>query len=146
MGDATEIANLLYTYAELVDAARFDEVGRLMAHCTFFDADDDTPLVRGADAIADYYRSVNRVHDEGTLRTKHVTTNPIIEVDGDSAAVRSMYTVLQQTDTLALQPIISGRYRDRFDRLDGSWVFTERRFYVDLIGDLSQHLTFDLRP
>lgn len=144
MADATELTNLLHTYAEMMDAARFDDVGALMAHCTFFHADDDTPLVQGAEAIADYYRSANRVHDDGTLRTKHVTTNPIIEVDGDAASVRSMYTVLQQTDTLPLQAIIAGRYHDRFRRIDGSWAFTERRFFVDLVGDLSQHLTFDL--
>ena len=146
MADATALTNLLYTYAELIDAARFDEVGRLMARCTFFHADDDTPLVRGADAIADYYRSANRVHADGTLRTKHVTTNPIIDIDidGDTASVRSMYTVLQQTDTLALQPIIAGRYHDRFARTDDGWAFTERRFFVDLVGDLGQHLTFEL--
>ncbi len=146
MGDATEITNLLHTYAELMDAARFDDVGALMAHCTFFHADDDTAMVHGAEAIADHYRSVNLVHADGSLRTKHVTTNPIIDVEGDAAGVRSMYTVFQQTDTLPLQPIIAGRYHDRFARMNGSWVFTERRFYVDLVGDLSQHLTFDLRP
>jgi len=144
MADATQITNLLHTYAELMDAARFDDVGALMAHCTFFHADDDGPLVSGAEAIADYYRSANRVHADGTLRTKHVTTNPIIEIDGDAAAVRSMYTVFQQTETLPLQAIIAGRYHDRFERLDGAWAFTERRFFVDLVGDLSQHLTFDL--
>ncbi len=144
MADATEITNLLHTYAELIDAARFDDVGALMAHCTFFHAGDDTPLVRGAEAIADHYRSVNRVHADGTLRTKHVTTNPIIEIDGDTTAVRSMYTVFQQTETLPLQAIIAGRYHDRFERLERGWAFTERRFFVDLVGDLSQHLTFDL--
>jgi 3-phenylpropionate/cinnamic acid dioxygenase small subunit len=146
MGDATEITNLLYRYAELMDAARFDDVGELMAHCTFFHADDHTPLVSGAEAIAGHYRSVNVVHADGTLRTKHVTTNPIIEIDDDTATVRSMYTVLQQTDELPLQPIIAGRYHDRFARLDGAWAFTQRRFFVDLVGDLRHHLTFELPP
>ena len=144
MGDATEITNLLYRYAELIDAARFDDVGELMAHCTFFHADDPTPLVGGAEAIAAHYRSVNVVHPDGTLRTKHVTTNPIVDIDGEVAAVRSMYTVLQQTDELPLQPIIAGRYHDRFARIDGAWAFVERRFFVDLVGDLGHHLTFDL--
>jgi hypothetical protein len=55
-----------------------------------------------------------------------------------------MYTVFQQTETLPLQAIIAGRYHDRFERLEHGWAFTERRFFVDLVGDLSQHLTFDL--
>jgi len=145
MGDETEIANLLYRYAELMDAARFDEVGALMAQCRFFHADGDDVLAEGASAIADYYRSVNKVHADGTLRTTHVTTNPQFAIDGDQARVRSVYTVFQQTDTVLLQPIITGRYHDRFARTDGVWGFRERRFFVDLVGDLSDHLTFDLR-
>jgi len=53
--------------------------------------------------------------------------------------------VLQATDALPLQPIITGRYRDRFARDDvGGWRFAERRFFVDLVGDLREHLTIDL--
>lgn len=40
--------------------------------------------------------------------------------------------------------MITGRYVDRLaERADG-WTFVERRFLVDLTGDLGQHLTFDL--
>ena len=43
-----------------------------------------------------------------------------------------------------LQPIITGRYHDTFERHDGRWHFAERRFFVDLVGDLSQHLAYAL--
>jgi hypothetical protein len=39
-----------------------------------------------------------------------------------------------------LQPIVAGRYLDRFARVDGAWRFAERRILVDLVGDLSRHL------
>jgi hypothetical protein len=59
--------------------------------------------------------------------------------------VRSSYTVLQAVESTPLQPIIAGRYRDRFVRgADRGWRFAERRFVVDLVGDLSRHLTFDV--
>ncbi len=58
---------------------------------------------------------------------------------------RSYYTVLQQTDALALQPIIAGRYHDTFHRVQGEWCFETREMFVDLTGDLSHHLSFDLR-
>ena len=45
-----------------------------------------------------------------------------------------------------MQPIISGRYHDTMKRIDGRWRFTERRFLVDLVGDLSRHLRFELLP
>jgi hypothetical protein len=48
--------------------------------------------------------------------------------------------VLQQTANLSLQPIISGRYHDRFERVDGVWRFTHRHIISELVGDLSQHL------
>ena len=43
-----------------------------------------------------------------------------------------------------LQPIIAGRYVDSFTRTDDGWAWAERRFAVDLAGDLTHHLTFDL--
>jgi hypothetical protein len=45
-----------------------------------------------------------------------------------------------------LQPVIAGRYHDAFARIDETgWRFTDRLILPDLIGDLSEHLLFDLR-
>ena len=86
-------------------------------------------------------------YPDGTPRTKHVITNPIVEVDDDAgtATCRSYYTVLQQTDSLPLQPVVAGRYHDRFGRIDGDWWFTERDYtMLDMVGDVSQHLRMDV--
>jgi hypothetical protein len=49
--------------------------------------------------------------------------------------------VFQGVDDFAFQPIVSGRYDDRFTRgKDGTWRFAERRYAVDHVGDLSHHL------
>jgi hypothetical protein len=58
---------------------------------------------------------------------------------------RSWYLVLQAVAPGELRPMITGRYVDRVARRDDAWTFLERRFHVDLTGDLSQHLTFTLR-
>ena len=55
--------------------------------------------------------------------------------------VRSYFTVFQATPALPLQPIIAGRYHDRFARADGTWHFADRRIFMDLVGDLREHLT-----
>jgi len=55
-----------------------------------------------------------------------------------------MYTVFQQTETLPMQAIIARRYHDTLRRIDGTWRLVERRYFADLVGDLSDHLTFDL--
>ena len=82
------------------------------------------------------------VYDDGTPRTKHVTTNIVIEVDEEAgtALSRSYFTALQALPDFSLQPIVSGRYQDRFERSDGQWLFVERRVRTDLVGGVSRHL------
>lgn len=142
--DATAIANELFRYAELIDAGRFTEVGDLLEHCTLRYGTDGAPGPSGAAAIAESYRSTVITYADGTPRTRHITSNPIIEVDGDVARVRSVYTVLQQAPDSPLEAVISGRYHDTLRRIDGRWRFVERSFLVDLVGDLSGHLRFEL--
>ena len=144
--DATAITNELYRYAELIDAGRFSELGELMEHCAFRYGEQGAEGPAGAAAIAESYRSTVEIYPDGTPRTRHVTTNPIIELDGDVARVRSVYTVMQQAPESGMQAIISGRYHDTLKRIGGRWRFTERCFLVDLVGDLSRHLRFELPP
>jgi 3-phenylpropionate/cinnamic acid dioxygenase small subunit len=133
------IENLIAAYAELVDDGDFAGLGRLLAGATFTGSG---PPVSGPDAIEKMFRDMLIVYDDGTPRTKHVTTNVVIAVNEEAgtATSRAYFTVLQALPGLPLQPIVSGRYRDRFDRHDGQWRFAERRVRVDLVGDVSRHL------
>lgn len=144
--DATEIRNLLYRYAELIDAGDFAALGALFADALL--TAEGTPLeLRGAEAITRYYeRTTRRYPETGTPLTRHLVTNAIVEVDGaaGTAQARSCYTVLQRTERLPLQPIITGRYHDGFERSEGRWRFRSRHFFVDLVGELGEHLLFDL--
>jgi 3-phenylpropionate/cinnamic acid dioxygenase small subunit len=143
MGDAHEaIRNLLGRYCELMDAAAWGEVGTM-----FTDAElvgpDARVIASGRDAVAELYRRGTQLH-AGSPRTRHVTANSIVEVDGDTATARSSYVVFQGVDAFALQPIITGRYADAFARTDGAWRFARRQFFVDHVGDLSHHLTYEV--
>jgi 3-phenylpropionate/cinnamic acid dioxygenase small subunit len=133
------IENLIASYAELVDQGDFAGVGVLLAYATVTGA---AGSVTGGDAIEKMLRDNVIVYDDGTPRTKHVTTNIAIEVDeaAGTAVSRSYFTALQALPDLALQPIVSGSYQDRFERRDGQWCFVERRVRTDLIGDVSRHL------
>jgi len=145
MSDTDGIRNLLGRYCELMDAGDYAGVGELFADGALAD-EHGNEFARGATAVAESYARTNKPHG-GTPRTKHLVTNTVIEIDtdGKGATARSSYLVLQATDALPLQPIITGRYRDRFARDDaGAWRFAERRFYVDLVGDLREHLTIEL--
>jgi hypothetical protein len=145
MSDTDGIRNLLGRYCELMDAGDYDGVGGLFADGALAD-EHGNEFARGAAAVSESYRTTNKAHG-GSPRTKHLVTNTVIELDddGQAATARSSYLVLQATDALPLQPIITGRYRDRFARDDGGeWRFSERRFFVDLLGDLREHLTIEL--
>jgi 3-phenylpropionate/cinnamic acid dioxygenase small subunit len=133
------IERLIASYAELVDDGDFAGVGRLMADATFTGG---AGAVSGGDAIEKMLRDIVIVYDDGTPRTKHVTTNVAIEVDEDAgtAVSRAYFTALQALPDLALQPIVSGRYHDRFARRDGQWHFVQRHVRTDLVGDVSHHL------
>jgi 3-phenylpropionate/cinnamic acid dioxygenase small subunit len=143
--DADAIRNLLYRYAECIDAADFEGVAALFKDGAV-SAPGMTEPARGVAAVAQLYRSSSRVHEDGTLRTAHLVLNPIVEIDAaaGTARARSRYVVIQATAALPLQPIIAGRYRDRFERVAGVWRFALREIEIDLVGDLSQHLRFDL--
>jgi hypothetical protein len=128
---------LLATYAERLDDGDFVPVGRLLADATFTGGAGG-----GGDAIEKMLRDNVMVYDDGTPRTKHVTTNLAIDVDEEAgtAVSRSYFTALQALPDLALQPIVTGRYYDRFERHEGHWRFVERRVQTDLVGDVSRHL------
>ena len=139
------ITSLLYRYAEYMDAADFDAVAELFGEAVLTNEGVDGE-VQGGEAIGRLYRRTNRVHEDGTLRTRHVTTNVIVDIDEDAgtASARSAFVVLQQTPSLPLQPVVTGRYRDNFVRREGSWQFAQRHIVVDHVGDVREHLAFDL--
>jgi 3-phenylpropionate/cinnamic acid dioxygenase small subunit len=139
------ITSLMYRYAEYIDAADFDAIGKLLANASLTNEGVDG-TVDGAEAIANLYRRSNRVHDDGTLRTRHVTSNVLVEIDEEAgtASARSAFVVLQQTAVLPLQPIATGRYRDRFARTQGEWHFVQRHIIVDHVGDVREHLSLEI--
>jgi 3-phenylpropionate/cinnamic acid dioxygenase small subunit len=141
------ITKLIYTYAERIDAGDFAGVGELFAHATLtFEGFGDA--VAGRDAEALYTRTTRR-YEDGTPRTKHVMTNVMVDVDdaGEAASSRSYFTVLQAVPgVLALQPVIAGRYRHTYERVDGRWRVLTMHIVIDLVGDLGHHMLFDLTP
>lgn len=142
---AREIENLIYTYAERIDAGDLDGVAELFAHGRILGQADGPPetVFAGRDAVRRLYGGTVRIYeDSGTPKTHHVTTNARIEVDdaAGTASARTSYLVTQATDELPLQVIVTGRYHDTFQRIDGQWWFESRTMFIDQTGDLSHHL------
>ncbi|WP_279250718.1 nuclear transport factor 2 family protein [Candidatus Marimicrobium litorale] len=145
MNDSRHIENLIYHYAELIDAGDLKGVAELFRNAVIVSPAHNSRCTGYDEVLQMYQQSARLYAPAGTPMTKHLTTNVIIELeDGSSEAnARSYYTVIQSTDSLPLQPIISGRYHDRFVNTGSSWVFSVREMHVDLIGDCSAHLLYD---
>jgi 3-phenylpropionate/cinnamic acid dioxygenase small subunit len=139
------ITTLMYRYAECVDAADFDGIGVLFTDGELASRGVPGAIV-GADAVAGLYRNFNKVHPDGSLMTRHLTTNVIVDIDevADRATARSSFVVLQATPKVPLQPIVTGRYFDEFRRRAGTWGFARREMAIEQIGDVSDHLLTDI--
>jgi 3-phenylpropionate/cinnamic acid dioxygenase small subunit len=133
------IEALIFTYAERLDAGDLAGVAALFAAATYRGAQGGE--YRGAAAVEAVLTSRVMLYD-GIPRTRHVTTNLVVTFDAaeTAASARSYFTVFQAADGLPLQPIVAGRYHDRFALSADGWRFADRLIHVDLIGDLSRHL------
>ena len=148
--DQLAITELLYRYAELIDAGDFDGVGVLLSRATF--GGTGPQGVSGAENITKLFAMTTRRYaDHGnTPRTRHLVLNPIVEISPEvsgerTANSRSTFCVVQNTETVPLQPIVVGRYFDAFSCDDAGWYFTERKVEVEMVGDVSTHLMVDPR-
>ena len=130
-----QITALVYRYCELFDTGQLDEFAAQFEHGQWHRA------APGAAAARRWIDDHVLLYD-GLPRTKHVTTNLTLQVDEDagSAVASSYITVLQAVPGFPLQPIFAGRYRDRFDRVDGHWRWARREVIGDLYGDVSHHV------
>lgn len=145
MDDSRSIENLIYYYAERIDNGDLEGVAELFHDAEIISTAHNVRRSGFAEVLEMYQLSCRLYEATGTPLTKHLTTNVIVELDenGRQATARSYYTVIQATESLPLQPIISGRYKDRFEKVKGLWRFSSREMIVDLIGDCSAHLLYD---
>jgi 3-phenylpropionate/cinnamic acid dioxygenase small subunit len=118
-GDRDDIANLLAAYCHYCDDGDFDGLlDCFMDDATFaFEQWEAT----GRDQLRRWFER-NQSPDQ---RGKHLTTNSVIEVDGDRATARSDFMFLGRVDG-RLVPLIAGRYLDDIRRVDGHWRFCRR--------------------
>ena len=114
---AEDIRTLLYRYAEAIDAGRLEDAAALFRHARLETGAGGSLDAEGVLAL---WRRILILYPCGTPRTRHLITNPIIDIDetAGTASARSCYTVLQGTADFPLQIIASGRYLDRFARID----------------------------
>lgn len=133
------IRHLLASYVHYNDEGKFAEVAELLQYAEFDVAGN---VVSGRAEIEAFLEAGVQRHADGVPRTWHTVTNVLIDVDssGKRASSSSYYTVHQQLEDFPLQPIVTGKYLDQFERHDGQWHFTHRAVTVHLLGNLQHHV------
>jgi hypothetical protein len=132
-----QITDMMFRYAELFDTGQFDEFAALFEHGKWHKAEP------GAAAARRWIDDNVHLYD-GQTRTKHVTTNVVVDVDenADTARATGYVVVFQALPDFPLQPIFAGRYQDELARIDGCWWWTSRAVVGDLYGDISRHVKY----
>jgi uncharacterized protein (TIGR02246 family) len=129
---------LIVAYAARLDAGDLDGVAALFADAVVRPAASGTEL-RGREAVRRMYEPVI-LYADGTPRTQHVLGNLEVRVEAATATSGCTFMVLQARPARGLEPVLCGRYDDRFTRVDGRWRFTERIITPSLFGVLSDHM------
>ncbi|ATI79938.1 nuclear transport factor 2 family protein [Sphingobium yanoikuyae] len=133
------IHGLLARYVHYLDEGNFAGIAELLQYADF---DIVGTVVSGRQEIETFLEGGIQRHADGTPRTWHTVANILIEVDpsGETATAHSYYTVHQQLDGFALQPIVTGKYLDRFEKHDGKWRFAHRALTAHSMGDIRHHV------
>lgn len=133
-----EIRTLLGTYCELMDSADWEGLGELFANGRVVD-DKDRLIAAGKEQVTSLWGLMVRLYD-GSPCTRHLVSGPIVEIKDTAATCRSSFLVSQKVPDGELRLIAAGRYEDKLNVRNGRWTFTERKYFLDQEGDLSQHL------
>jgi hypothetical protein len=123
-----------------------DEIRQLLAR--IFHAGDEFDLETWLDCYTDdaIFRSMRIDMDgrdelragfhtlRGTSATRHWIGTIAVDLDGDEAS--SVAYLLVVSATFPPTPLCSGIYHDRFRRVDGRWLFSERLLTIDGENDV----------
>lgn len=139
-------AQVIYRYAELIDAGDFDGVADHLAEAELTFEGQDL-ICRGREAISQLYTATTRRYPDGTPKTKHIINNLVVELELDPshARARSYFVVFQSVPgQLTLQPVVAGRYQHRLQDRNGMWRIVGMHINVELTGELGHHLLIKL--
>jgi uncharacterized protein (TIGR02246 family) len=114
--DRDEILQLMYRYNHAIDGGDAEGWAETFTDDGVFDVAGH--ITTGRDALVKFASSVSG--------TRHMVSNSLINVNGDTAAV-SAYLVVYH----GMQPATIGSYEDELVRTPAGWRFAKRAFTPD---------------
>ncbi|MCW2525597.1 MAG: hypothetical protein JWM76_457 [Pseudonocardiales bacterium] len=139
----------------MTDADRLQKLEDIFAiqqlfidYCIFVDAGDSAGLAglfaaegsiklgpsRSAVGPAEIEKIMTKYLDGTPGTSYHIVSSPQVTVDGDTAAARVMWTVIDVNPEKGLSVRTVGHHKDEIVREDGVWKFQLRKGYVDAMA------------
>lgn len=122
-GHERQIRRVLAEYCQLCDDGEFEKLVARFAPDGAFHFGGRT--VEGHKALISWFEVTQAPAERG----KHITSNAVIDIEGDLARVSSDFVFFGIVDGV-LQLRIAGRYCDEFRRIDRRWVIKSREARV----------------
>jgi 3-phenylpropionate/cinnamic acid dioxygenase small subunit len=125
LGDELAIRRTLVTYCHRCDDGDFDGLVDQFTPDGSFSYRDE--VVPGHERLRAWFEGKQPPERRG----KHLTTNTVIDIDGDRAHALSDFVFLRVPEG-ATDPVIvvAGRYRDEFHRVGDRWLIDRREVQV----------------
>jgi len=132
--DYEEIRQLAARYVRAADFGDSDAFAACFTPEGAFVLDSDSPSnLKGSPFLGPAaLRRLCADNFAGTRgHVRHWNSPPVIEGDGETAAMSSYLAVLRVGEAPAAGVILTGVYWDSLVKVDGKWLFAERRFGWD---------------
>jgi uncharacterized protein (TIGR02246 family) len=137
--DRFSILDVIARYNRAADERDVEATVALYTEDGYIDGDFST--ARGREGLRADLPGIFEM--EGTLK-RHVTTNHIIEGDGDTATVRSMLVVLEGETAPAVGA--TSVIADELRKVDGRWLVARHHVKIDPTLALPTQRGLDLQP
>lgn len=122
-----ELRDLVTRYCLYIDSGRYDDwVGTFTEDGVF-----DSPILgrwQGKEKLKQFtekYRSWT-----GAFQPRHCVMNVLLQVEGNHAT-GECYLLATHADAKKVEVVVSGRYEDTMEKVNGKWLFKERKVKPD---------------
>jgi uncharacterized protein (TIGR02246 family) len=129
--DLAEIERLFYEYRRHLDARDLHAYSRLF--CEDGEWTGRTGRAVGPDAIQAMLEANLSPNPPAPAATSwHIVSNPMIDLDGDTATASTTWALIRRADGDAPQVALLGHYEDVLARENGRWRFKRRQAHMDI--------------